>query len=76
MYQNRDRHEVHKLLTDARGRTLVGYETTRAFGYPADEAGSITLLFDGDLVIHLSPTGYEADGILVTTGRFDEGLPD
>lgn len=64
--EDNDRREVHQILDAAQGKVLERYETTRAFGYPSDEAGDITLHFEGGLTIHLEPTGYEADGIEVS----------
>lgn len=67
-YENKDRREVDRLFKEALGKKLTAYETTRAYGYPADEAGTITMHFtDGmeSVTIRLSPTGYDADGIYV-----------
>ena len=63
---SQDRREVDRVFRRAKEQKLVGYRTTRAFGYPPDEAGTITLEFEDGLTIELSPTGYEADGISVT----------
>lgn len=71
-----DRREVNRWFKDAVGRRLEGFSTTRAFGYPADEAGTITLDFGekegaevrDTLTIELTPTGYDPDGIGVSGG--------
>lgn len=70
-YDDKDRRKVDAAFRRALGMRLKDYHTTRAYGFPEDEAGSITLVFEGSydpevtFTIELSPTGYEADGIYV-----------
>ncbi len=66
VYEQHDRREVNAAFDAAFGKKLVGIETTRAFGYPSDECGSLTLIFEDEYRIELRPTGWDADAISVT----------